>query len=287
MKQEPPEIVAEIIMRRSAAPECASLVLEGEKDCKFFKGRVTTPLQCQVYNAHGKKNVAKVIGRTVEKGIPGVLGIIDRDFDLHLGKDRSGEHILYTDKNDFESTAVACDCFRKFAVENFDNDPVVKGLIGSSSPTSIASFFMRLAGRIGLLRFLDQKHNWQFRFRELEVESFVEPAKMEIDLNAMIAQVFSVSPEPQVSTDEATESYLEAIGKLNDEELEQFCSGHDLTALMAHALRDGKCANYPESINRETIEKNLRMCLDLKSTTLFVSIIEWQKNNLPFSFFAA
>lgn len=263
----------------------AMLIVEGVKDKKWFQGHFPEGGDWQVYIASGKKPVRKVIKKTEEENVVGVLGVVDRDFDHHLAKDYSGPCLLYTDLADFETTAVAtADCFRKFASERFDNARAIGQLIGSTDVRDIAKFFMTLAGRIDFLRFLDRKYNWHLKFSELRFQDFIESKNLKVDISKLIESAFENSKEPQITIDEVKQIYLDETEILSNDDFEAFCTGHHLCELISIALTEGGCSNHPEGINPEVIEKDLRMCLRLENTALYAEIEGWQNANPPFAF---
>jgi len=285
VNQEPSEIFAEIKLQRGATPTRAMLIVEGVKDKKWFKGHFPAEGDWQVYTANGKKLVRKVIEKAEEENVVGVLGVVDRDFDHHLELDYSGPRILYTDLADFETTAVAKEnCFNKFVQEHFDNARAIMQLIGSTDARDIAKFFMTLSGRIGCLRLLDRKHNWQLKFFGLRFQDFVESKNLQVNISKLIESLFENSKEPQITIDEVKQIYLDKTEILSNDDFEAFCTGHHICELISIALTEGGCSNYPEHINPEVIEKDLRLCLRLEHTDLYTEIEGWQNANSPFAF---
>ena len=97
--KNPGSISAEIKMMRMVH-DGAFLVVEGVSDVRFWSTRRHD--NCELVNGEGKGNVVGAIGRLDAEDIPGVLGIVDDDYNSLMGIIRTSGNLVATDAHDLE-----------------------------------------------------------------------------------------------------------------------------------------------------------------------------------------
>src|SRR6266446_4329608 len=77
------------------------LLLEGSTDAKVFD-RFIDGSRCQIEIGFGKPNVHDAIELLEDEGFPGVVGVIDADFDRLTGTTYSLDNLCITDVHDLD-----------------------------------------------------------------------------------------------------------------------------------------------------------------------------------------
>ena len=97
--KDPGSIAAEIKMMRMVH-DGAFLVVEGLNDLRFWRPRRHDT--CELVDGEGKSNVVGAVHRLDAENIPGVLGIVDDDFDSLMGISLTSRNLVATDAHDLE-----------------------------------------------------------------------------------------------------------------------------------------------------------------------------------------
>jgi hypothetical protein len=97
------------------------LILEGETDARVFGYFIDSGV-CDIEVAFGKKNVVDALDLLEDDGFPGVVAIIDADFDRLLGKEYQLENLCLTDKHDLDLTIFASSALNRYIVEHADKN---------------------------------------------------------------------------------------------------------------------------------------------------------------------
>src|SRR6267378_656553 len=98
--RRPVFIANEIRLKRSHHPG-AFLVLEGRDD-RLLNEVLTDRGACQIVVGEGKERVLDIVSILEHDGFPGVLGLVDADFDRINGV-AYGPNVVVTDGHDLES----------------------------------------------------------------------------------------------------------------------------------------------------------------------------------------
>lgn len=291
MKSKPRELLNEIRMRRSLynRPDLSLLVVEGETDCRFFRPMLDEKA-CKLLPVQGKPAAKELIDIAMAENISGVLTIIDPDYDRLLGRLKSHPNIIYYDENDFEMMIIHSSSFDK-AMREYLTAEDLAPLLQLTGFSSLRELVLDRAGRIGLLRFLSAKHTWDLSFSELNeydkekkensFKQFVEANTLAIDAEKLLRVVLNASPNPRVSYEKAHEAYEKAIGEMPS--WEQYCNGHDATALIAFGLMNGGWTDTNRYTNGDEIGHSLIVRYsDFDATEAFSSLQNWETSNPPY-----
>ena len=97
----PGTLVAEIKMGRMSH-DGAFLLVEGNDDVRFWTPTARRHADCKLVDGEGKQNVIGGIQKLDATSLPGVLGIVDSDYDPLNGIDIGSDNLLLTDAHDLE-----------------------------------------------------------------------------------------------------------------------------------------------------------------------------------------
>ena len=99
--KDPDTLVAEIKMSRMSH-DGAFLIVEGRDDIRFWTPTSRRHADCELVDGEGKPNVIGGIQRLDAASFPGVLGIVDSDYDTLIGISIESGNLLTTDAHDLE-----------------------------------------------------------------------------------------------------------------------------------------------------------------------------------------
>ena len=135
-----PGILATEITMNRMSHDGAFLVVEGNDDVRFWTPTSRRHADCELVDGEGKQNVIGGIQKLDAAIFPGVLGIVDSDYDPLNGMGIGSDNLLLTDAHDLEcllcrSSAldmVLAEHGNRSKIERFENetgDDVRTGLL--------------------------------------------------------------------------------------------------------------------------------------------------------------
>ena len=219
-------------MTRVAQPTRSFFVVEGEGD-KFILRRHIDRTASKLLPVSGRKAVKATIRTAREKKIPGMVGLIDRDFDHHLGRLKREEAIIHTDENDLDLVLVASPAIRQLARE-WTVRLVAPG--GSETVKPLLDAVVEAASRVGTLRLVSHEQHWALRFRGLNFREHFLAETMQIDMESLAEEVVGASGEGAPPLDEVLRAFRERdVDRKTGRHLD-YCQGHDVLELLQLAL---------------------------------------------------
>src|SRR5260370_5803223 len=99
------------------------LLLEGSTDARVFH-RFIDRASCDIEISYGKQNALAALDLLEDEGFPGVVAVVDADFDRIRGTTYSLENLCSTDLHDLDLTIFASAAFDRYVVEHADMDLV-------------------------------------------------------------------------------------------------------------------------------------------------------------------
>ena len=127
--KSPGTLVAEIKMSRMSH-DGAFLIVEGRDDVRFWTPTSRRHADCELVDGEGKQNVIGGIQKLDAASFPGVLGIVDSDYDTLTGISIESGNLLTTDAHDLESLLcrssaldkVLAEYGNRSKIEQFENE---------------------------------------------------------------------------------------------------------------------------------------------------------------------
>lgn len=100
-----PVVIANEIRLKRSQHEGVFLIVEGRDDRLFHEKFVDLDI-CNITVADGKEKVCEVIDILEKDKFPGVLGIVDSDFDRIESSDIKSPNIIFSDFHDLETMLI-------------------------------------------------------------------------------------------------------------------------------------------------------------------------------------
>lgn len=240
------------------------------------------PARCEIEVGLNRGFVLGVVAELARTHTPGVLALIDADFDPLDGVD-APPNVVRTDTHDIETLTLRSPALDHVLREHGSDE---KRARFESHRALVREALLNACLPLGYLRWHSRRASLALTFRDLDVSKFLGD-----DLNPnrtdMIRHVLQRS---QRSTGLLAE-LSSAIDALEDSQHDRWvvCCGHDLVAALSHALRKTLGTRSSNDVSPDVIERDLRLAFerrDLEQTDLYTAVRRWEASNTPFVIFA-
>ena len=270
----PGDIEAEIIMNRQVH-KGSFLLVEGSDDSKFWSERIAKG-DCEIVIAKGKSNLVGAIEKLDSRQFPGILGVIDDDFDSLEQCQHCSVNLVATDAHDLE-----CLLLRSQALESVLGelgDPVKIKRFEQRSGLSVRQGLWKNGIAFGRLRWLTKRQGWQLSIdRHVNVGRFVDRDTWQPKETAMLE---TVAQTVALNTDEIR-GFLDALPQADPWHV---CQGHDLTEILRLGLQK-VLGHLKTTHTKNDIASSLRLAfhgIHLAATQLCANIQQWERLNAPY-----
>lgn len=267
-----PVIIANEIRLKRSQHSGGFLIVEGRDDRLFCERYLDE--RCGVIVAENKANVLEVVRILDEQGFAGVLGMVDRDFDVLEGTELPSPNVVSCDAHDLEMALVCSPAFDRLVVE-FGSAEKIRALGGR-----IRELVLSVAAPVGYLRWLSRKRDLGLRFQGMRWASCIDRSSLVIDMVEFCRNVINVSQAPELEPEELfgdTENLRDP-----GHDLCQVCCGDDVLHVLSIALRKVLGTNNSGDVTVERLKQVLRLTFeeaDLRSSALGTGINDWESRN--------
>lgn len=266
------DVLSEITMTRTTYSG-ALLVVEGSSDSKFFRPRIQQP-QCDLIIAGSKSAVCGAVAQANIKGIPGVVGVIDDDYDSICGVPPPGPYIKRLDARDLETMILTSAALERLLIEAGDQQKIAA--FETMERTSVREALVSRALIFGKLRLLSRQHMWNIDFSsDLKPFRFADWTSWSANDTAVISTAASLA---NISV-ARLESLVAAVP---DYPPSSILHGRDTLAVLSIGLRN-RIGNRQAAI--DDLSLMLRLAFDkemAESTEVFKNLRAWETKNVPY-----
>lgn len=266
-------IAAEVIMLR-ADNKKTILIVEGTSDHKLFSSFIDNKM-CDTVIARGKKNCIDAIKVSNEKGIEGVLAIVDKDFDVFLQIVENVENLIYSDDHDIEVSLIKSPALEKVFTELGSAKKIITR---RDKGDDIREKLLYAAHPIGVARLYSLKNEISlvfegFKFRYISKD-------FNFDNNDLFKELKNHSKMQNLEAEgyHAELKYWENT----DHDRWEMCCGHDLCRLAGLALQSLWGSRNTNEVSQTEIESRLRLAFEadhFRQTGIYTNIKEWEARN--------
>ena len=275
LRQRPVEIANQIRLTRSQHPG-PFLVVEGRDD-RLFCERYTLKDGCRVLVAGSKNNVLEVIRILEGVSFPGVLGIVDPDFDVLEDALPTSPNVVTSDAHDLEISLLNSPALDRVLIE-FGSRRKVESLGGD-----VRSLLFTAASRVGYLRWLSKKESLGLTFQGLKLAACVDRQTLEVDSLEVCRKVKNLSRRSEL--DEAQLDEAAAALSRRRHDIRHVCCGDDAMQILSVGLRRVIGTNRAQHVSVERLRSALRLAFedaDLELSALGEAIWSWECRNPGF-----
>lgn len=264
------DIVSEILMSRTGF-NGSFLVVEGDEDSRFFKGRVAKN-ECEIVIAGGKAVVEGSIQRLDSQQFRGALGVCDDDCASFNGFQSVSPNLIATECRDLDTWLIRSPALERLLAVYGDKTTIEAF---ETKNGSVRDNLIRIALPFGRLRWLSIKNGLLISFDSLKLPRFLKS-----QWAFSPDELFDVAAQQINTTASSLRDLTDALPQVDPWLV---CQGHDLMHLLVQGLRDGTLGTTnPGSYHIGSV---LRAALDdshWRASRLAVDIRQWESRNTPY-----
>lgn len=243
------------------------LLVEGSTD-KLFYSNLINEKQCRIIvtiaGISRKKRTIEVLTVLEKSDFPGILAIVDADFDHLESIVYPNQNLFLTDTHDSETMML-----RSFALERilaeYGSDNKIAAL-----PQDVRTLLLNAGMSIGYLRWISQKDGLNLTFEGIKFSKFLDEKSLILDEIKLIQTVQDKSQNWDLKSNRLSKQTSSKYDPW------QICCGHDLVKILAIGLQRvlGTVRKEPEDL-----ETSLRLTYrpqDFLETQLCQKLKEWE-----------
>ena len=265
------------MLRQAPSTAIQTIVfVEGKSDWDCFENRLFNKTLCKVKSLRGKKFAITALQRCRSISVPGVIAVLDADFDRLNGNSLEAEDLFYCDGHDAEIMMSLTNAFDDLVRIVGDKEKIE--LAKEKTGRDIRELLLNMGAPIGAAMIVNFEKDWKLGFKELDYERFIDAQAFRCDENKLA--VFLTKRRPDLCIDPRIYAKLIQKKVCEIENPRDLCRGHDLSAIFAMCF-DKKClGDYITRSNN--IEEALRRefgLAEFKTTELYRKLTDWQEQN--------
>ena len=259
-------------MKRSHHTGCF-LIVEGRDERLFFEQFVDRDA-CVVKVVDGKPNVVCVISILEADHFPGVVGVIDADFDHVEGTEWKSENLIVLETMDLEALLVRSPALGRVLVELGSDKKIAR--FGKD----VRQALIEAAVPIGCLRLYPRRSNLNLKFDGMRYARCIDADSLVTDAHALIREVKNRSRRSELACGPAVQEIHAVERSVEDRWL--VCCGTDMVAILGIGLRKTLGTNNARAVEPEVLRRYLRLAYDwtdLNDSRLAHDLRAWTENN--------
>jgi hypothetical protein len=260
----------------------AILMVEGGSDAKVFENFIDTR-NCDIEVGFGKTNVINAIDRLEDEGFPGVVAVVDADFDRLRAKKYKIENLYFTDKHDLDLTI-----FSTAALERYINEYSDRELYKSKFKSDISEFRAKMLNAtliVSCCRFISENQALGLYFKDFAMDKFISVDDLTIESDKLISAIISRSSTR--CTEIELNRYI-TTEIANQHDFYQLSNGHDVATMVGISLRKLISSRRDVHTWASEIEAGLRLAFtwdEFIGTDMYKSLRLWESENKPYVIF--
>ena len=258
------------------------LLVEGDTDRIFYTTFIDQD-KCQIYSTFNKATVIQVLLILEKQAFPGVLAIVDADFDILEGRLSPSPNMCYTDTHDLETMILKSPALEK-VLGAFGSAEKIKQLL-SKTGKDLRTLLLECGMFIGYLRWISLQKQLSLVFEDLNFDKFTHKETLMINQLDFIRVVKNKSQRLDIAEAQLTLSIQDLQSDAHDPW--HVCCGHDLVCVLSRGLHGaiGRGRNDTKNATPEMLEISLRLAFEhshFYKTSLYASIQKWETANTPY-----
>jgi len=265
-------------MLRAADEDTSFLLVESDDDYKLMSNFINNDL-CEIHIAWNRDKAIKAIRAIKNRGIAGVVCLIDADYSHILGDLPTDADIIYPDERDIEMMMLNSPAMDRIITELSSPAKIKRAAGLGYTPASIV---FSAAKFLGIMRIISLKKEIHFSFESFKFKSF-DRRTVNYSEDDVINELFSCSQKKVEKLDVIKECVQEIMSSSISHTI--ICSGHDAAELLGRSLVSLFGTNNSTSVNREEIESKLRIAFSddmFANSSLYPKFKKWESGNSPF-----
>ncbi len=251
-----------------------SFVLVEGRDDRLFLEQFADSEECRVTVANGKDNVVEVVAILEADRFPGIVGIVDADFDHYEGIESSSENLVVLETVDLEAMLIRSPALDRVLVELGSTNKIAK------FGRDVRETLVAAAVRIGCLRLHSRQSELHLKFSKLRYRAFVDKGTLATRDRDLVRAVMNLSGRPDLPLDDIARKIADIRSSLDDPWL--LCYGADMVKILAFGLRRTLGTNDARAVAPGVVRQCLRLAFgwsDMNNSRLGRDIRYWEARN--------
>jgi hypothetical protein len=268
------DLFAQVLMLRTADPRTIVL-LESSADCQAIDAHVDD-VEAQTIPGYSKTAVEKAIQLADAAPLERVLAILDLDWVGLLDQPLSSLNIIYTDRYDLDATIfLTSDVMTRIVSATTDRDNVDSHL--KSTGLSMREIVLRIAGKIGIGRFVSCRDKLEVSFRDFPVHVVLMADQDDVDVTQMVTTALGRARTSTIAQADFVARVRKMLTEVTD--LSQYSSGHDIAAALAQLVKGPWRGSNVSRVVMEQFGRAALSCAALEQTMLYASVTSWARES--------
>lgn len=251
------------------------LVVEGRDDRLFFEQFADS--SCWVITGGGKADVIDVVKVLEADRVPGIVGIVDADFDHVEGHQSPSSNVIVLETVDLEALLVRSAALERVMVELGSKDKVAR------FNRDVRDELVAGAAWVGCLRLHSLRAELQLKFGGIKYQRFVGKTSLTIDIPFLVQEVLNRSGRHDVVYGDLERAMLSIHETVDD--YWSICYGADMVEILAIGLRKALGTHSAGAVKPAIVRRCLRLAFqwsDLVGSGLDRDLREWAGRNAGF-----
>ncbi|MDE2834201.1 MAG: DUF4435 domain-containing protein [Bacteroidota bacterium] len=273
MAQRTPHGLANSIrLKRQLNSKCF-VVVEGHDDRLFFEN-VLDQDKCQIEVAFGKRNVTAVMSILETGCVPGVVGVVDADFDHIEDTHPSINNLIVLETVDLEALLIRSRALDRVLVNWGKREKTTR------FPENIREALLTAALWIGCLRLYSLRSQLNLRFRDVRYSRCIDSKSFAVNPKNLITKILDHSQRQDLSVQEI----MSRVNSIHESIVDPWilCFGKDMTGILSVGLRHLLGSNKSQDIRPEQLRRYLSLGFcprDLEESELGRELHDWEERN--------
>lgn len=258
----------------------AFVVCEGATDSRLLR-RFVDHSACQLIVAHEKETVLDAIKILDDGGVPGCVAVIDADFDRQNGISYGSGNIIATAVHDLDVLLFFSPALDKLLDEYGSTEKI--RAFEDRSLLSVRDAILAAAAEIGTLRIISERRGLAFDFDALKFNDFIDRDNLNLSRVSLIEAIRNASRRHDLDAAELL-NWCNEIHACSYPVCD-IANGHDVTRILAIALRKAIGSVNPSVVTAEWLEAQLRIAYEaswFRTDPLHHALAAWEQLNPPY-----
>ena len=263
-------------MHRQNDKTTCFVLVEGESDQAIFEARLLNGATCKIWQMNGREGVLTTINQTRLWNLPGVVAIVDADFDRLVDNALESTDLFYCDGHDAEIMMSLTNALDE--VIRFKADPAKAEAAKAKKAQSLREILLDMGTPIGAAMLIDYENGWNLSFKELEYESFIDARNFLCDEGKLSRALVKQKPALCIDSRDFANQIRNKVREIDNPS--ELCRGHDFCRIFALCFAKGSPREF--LTRAKDIEEGLRMVFQraqFETTELYRKLIDWQTND--------
>jgi hypothetical protein len=270
-------IAADVRMQRQVH-KGSFLLIEGTTDYKRLR-KIIDEGRCCIIICFGKENVVGAVDALTDDGTPGILGLVDADFDRILNRLPVADNLIVSQAHDYDLDIMMTNALDRYFFEVAD-----EAKLKAASSVGARSVFVGVLESLrplSALRYANERDQLGYRLTDLDIADFFDGTTIDV---VRLVEACSWGRFGDPASKQKIAATIARYARLNLD-LYQITSGHDACAAVGIALRVVIGRRKKEQTSRSEIEMHMRLAIDrgdLDQCGLLPKIRQWEADNVPY-----